>query len=48
MSCYRVCEYCGAHLDPGERCDCGEGGLPWKDEADETEEDMDDGNASGG
>lgn len=19
---YRVCEECGAHLDPGERCDC--------------------------
>ena len=18
----RVCEYCGANLDPGERCDC--------------------------
>ena len=18
----RICEYCGAHLDPGERCDC--------------------------
>ena len=21
MSFY-VCKYCGAHLDPGERCDC--------------------------
>ena len=20
---YKVCEYCGAHLDPGEKCDCG-------------------------
>lgn len=19
---YRVCPICGAHLDPGERCDC--------------------------
>lgn len=19
---YRECEYCGANLDPGERCDC--------------------------
>ena len=19
---YRKCEYCGAYLDPGERCDC--------------------------
>ena len=22
MAKYRVCEYCGAHLDFGERCDC--------------------------
>lgn len=22
MSYYRTCLYCGAHLDPGERCDC--------------------------
>lgn len=22
MSYYRVCPYCQAHLDPGERCDC--------------------------
>ena len=21
---YRVCPFCGAHLDPGERCDCQE------------------------
>lgn len=20
---FRICEYCGAHLDPGEKCDCG-------------------------
>lgn len=23
MSYYRTCEQCGAHLDPGESCDCG-------------------------
>ena len=22
MSYYRVCENCGAYLDPGEHCDC--------------------------
>ncbi|MBE6984882.1 MAG: hypothetical protein E7434_04590 [Ruminococcaceae bacterium] len=22
MSYYRVCPYCGCHLDPGEVCDC--------------------------
>ena len=22
MSAYRICEECGAALDPGERCDC--------------------------
>ncbi len=22
MSFYRTCPNCGAHLDPGERCDC--------------------------
>lgn len=22
MSYYRVCPNCGAHLDPGEQCDC--------------------------
>ena len=21
---YRICPYCGAHLDHGERCDCQE------------------------
>lgn len=25
MAYYRICPWCGAHLDPGERCDCGEG-----------------------
>lgn len=24
MAFYNVCPYCGAHLDPGERCDCKE------------------------
>lgn len=24
---YRVCPYCGAHLDPGEKCDCRKGGA---------------------
>lgn len=22
MSIYRTCPHCGAHLDPGETCDC--------------------------
>lgn len=21
---YKICPYCGAYLDPGERCDCGD------------------------
>lgn len=24
MSYYRICKRCGAHLDPGEKCDCVE------------------------
>lgn len=24
MPYYRTCPHCGAHLDPGERCDCKE------------------------
>ena len=24
MSQYRTCPLCGAHLDPGEKCDCRE------------------------
>ena len=24
MEYYRVCPVCGAHLDPGEKCDCQE------------------------
>ena len=22
MAYYRTCSHCGAHLDPGEQCDC--------------------------
>ncbi|MBQ0037283.1 MAG: hypothetical protein KBS74_01275 [Clostridiales bacterium] len=25
MAYYRTCPYCGAHLDPGEQCDCRSG-----------------------
>ncbi len=28
MSVYRSCPYCGANLDPGERCDCKEEAAP--------------------
>lgn len=24
MSYYKTCPYCGAHIDPGETCDCTE------------------------
>lgn len=24
MSYFKVCPYCGSHLDPGEKCDCGQ------------------------
>lgn len=24
MNYYRTCPHCGAHLDPGEKCDCFE------------------------
>lgn len=24
MSYFRICPECGARLDPGEKCDCGE------------------------
>lgn len=23
MPYYKICQSCGAHLDPGEQCDCG-------------------------
>lgn len=25
---YRKCPYCGANLDPGEKCDCNENAAP--------------------
>lgn len=28
MSYYRICPRCGAHLDPGETCDCNENAAP--------------------
>ena len=28
MSYYRTCPHCGAHLDPGEVCDCWETKKP--------------------
>lgn len=42
MTYYRVCPCCGAHLDPGEVCDCREnektpavaGGGGWEERAD--------------
>lgn len=27
MPYYRTCPYCGAHLDPGEHCDCQDENL---------------------
>lgn len=35
---YTICPYCGAHLDPGERCDCpraSPGGHPYGNRTDE-------------
>ena len=28
MGYYHTCPYCGANLDPGERCDCERGEKP--------------------
>lgn len=32
----KICPLCGAHLDPGEKCDCTEDldrvRLPWEDD----------------
>lgn len=28
MSYWHVCPYCGAYLDPGERCDCRQSEQP--------------------
>ena len=29
MGYYKICPLCGAHLDPGERCDCEEVHQPF-------------------
>lgn len=29
MAYYRTCPDCGAHLDPGERCDCRDARRDW-------------------
>ena len=34
MAYYRICPYCGAHLDPGERCDCQGKEMAARDAAD--------------
>lgn len=33
MPIYRTCACCGAHLDPGEHCDCDEHEQPEVEEA---------------
>ena len=33
---YKTCLYCGAHLDPGEKCDCDEVEIPEIEEAQRT------------
>lgn len=39
MSYYRVCRICGAHLDPGESCDCQKEDKPsGEKEENETDE----------
>lgn len=35
MDYYRICPDCGAALDPGEKCDCGEELLKYLEEADD-------------
>lgn len=32
---YKVCEHCGAHLDPGEKCDCRKHKEPFPHQAKE-------------
>lgn len=39
MEYYRTCPICGAHLDPGEKCDC--------QEPDELESYLSEGDADG-
>lgn len=36
-STYRVCPYCGASLDPGERCDCRDKKPPSMPQTSRTE-----------
>ena len=31
MPYYKTCPDCGAHLDPGERCDCKDGNYCYAD-----------------
>lgn len=33
---YHTCPYCGANLDPGERCDCESAGTVDKSTAEEA------------
>lgn len=33
---FKTCKYCGAHLDPGEKCDCDEVEIPEIEEAQRT------------
>lgn len=34
---YHICPFCGAHLDPGERCDCLQGNTPPEPQTDKKE-----------
>lgn len=36
MPYYRICPYCGAALDPGERCDCKEDASERKENNDQV------------
>lgn len=38
MAVYKECPYCGAHLDPGERCDCMEQQKERPDAAEKAKE----------
>lgn len=35
MPAYKICPVCGASLDPGEKCDCGEELREYLEEADD-------------
>lgn len=43
MNYYKICPFCGAHLDPGELCDCS--GDKESGEHPEREEERDDDNS---